>query len=200
MTAAVRATPALRTAPALRATGALATLLGTGVLLLRPALATRAGWTPLTVTAVFGAVMVLGLATPVDAPAPLRPARAVPARTVATALAGGLAVFTVGWLAAGGRSPYHPTALLITLNSLAAVAEEALFRRVAFAALLPAGQLAAIGGSALLFGLAHATVYGWWAVPLDTAAGLILGWQRWASGTWLVPAFTHAFADLLVVI
>ncbi len=71
---------------------------------------------------------------------------------------------------------------------------------MAFATLLPAGPAVAITGSALLFGLAHITVYGWWAFPVDAAAGLLLGWQRWASGSWAIPAVTHAFADLLVVI
>jgi membrane protease YdiL (CAAX protease family) len=57
-----------------------------------------------------------------------------------------------------------------------------------------------VAGSALLFGLVHVTVYGWWALPIDLAAGLILSWQRLASGTWAIPAMTHVLADLLVVI
>jgi hypothetical protein len=31
-------------------------------------------------------------------------------------------------------------------------------------------------------------------------AGLLFGWQRWASGTWTVPAATHAVANALVVL
>jgi hypothetical protein len=31
-------------------------------------------------------------------------------------------------------------------------------------------------------------------------AGLVLGWQRWAAGTWTVPAVTHVLANLMVVI
>ena len=31
--------------------------------------------------------------------------------------------------------------------------------------------------------------------------GLVLfGWQRWASGTWTVPAGTHAIANVLAVV
>jgi hypothetical protein len=35
---------------------------------------------------------------------------------------------------------------------------------------------------------------------VDLGAGLLLSWQRWASGTWAVPAATHVAANLLVVL
>jgi sodium transport system permease protein len=111
-----------------------------------------------------------------------------------------LALFALGRLLSAGHPPAPATGLIIGLSTLAAIAEEALFRRVAYAVLLPACPACAVVGSALLFGLAHVTVYGWWAFPLDVAAGLVFGWQRWASGTWAAPAITHALADLLVVI
>jgi membrane protease YdiL (CAAX protease family) len=176
--------------------GAVAVALGLVLLLARPLVARTFGWTTLTVAAVFTSVLVLGLATPA---ARSRVERGQ-ARLMVAATAGGVAVFLLGWVAASGRAPYPATVTVVTLNTLAAVAEEALFRRLAFSLLLPAGPGVAIVGSAVLFGLAHATVYGWWAVPLDTAAGLVLGWQRWVSGSWALPALTHAFADLLVVI
>jgi membrane protease YdiL (CAAX protease family) len=44
------------------------------------------------------------------------------------------------------------------------------------------------------------TVYGWWVLPIDIAAGLVLAWQRWATGSWKVPAVTHVLANLLVVL
>ena len=34
-------------------------------------------------------------------------------------------------------------------------------------------------------------------VPVDFAAGMVFGWQRWATGTWSSPAVTHAIANLL---
>jgi membrane protease YdiL (CAAX protease family) len=37
-------------------------------------------------------------------------------------------------------------------------------------------------------------------LPLDLAAGLLLGWQRQATGSWAVPAATHVVANLLVVL
>jgi hypothetical protein len=37
-------------------------------------------------------------------------------------------------------------------------------------------------------------------MPIDFAAGLVLGWQRWATGTWTAPAATHVFANLWAVL
>jgi hypothetical protein len=170
---------------------------GLTLLLSRPLLAATVGWTTPVVIILFVGVLALGVAAPVvDDRAPRR----VGAATVVTVLGAGVLVFVAGRLLSGGHPPVPATGLVVGLNTLAAVAEEALFRRVAFAALLPAGPTAAVAGSALLFGLAHVTVYGWWAFPVDVGAGLVLGWQRWASRSWAIPAVTHALADLLVVI
>jgi membrane protease YdiL (CAAX protease family) len=177
--------------------GLSAVAAGTVVLLARPALARTFGWTDLTVITVFAVVLALGLVTPV---ANCSEDRRRSRLATTLALSAGLVVFSAGRLLAAGHTPDPATIRVVVLNTMAAVAEEALFRRVAFAALLPAGPWVAIGGSAVLFGLAHATVYGWWVLPVDISAGLVLGWQRWVSGSWTVPALTHAFADLLVVI
>lgn len=85
------------------------------------------------------------------------------------------------------------------MGTLAAVAEEAFFRRFVFGALAPGGAALALGGSAVLFAAVHVTVYGFWVLPIDLAAGLVLSWQRWASGSWGVPALTHVLANLMVV-
>ena len=95
-------------------------------------------------------------------------------------------------------SPWNAAALPLSL--LAAVAEEALFRRVAYARLERFGAVVAVAGSALLFGLVHVPAYGPAALPVDIGAGLLFGWQRWASGTWTVPAATHAFANAMVIL
>jgi membrane protease YdiL (CAAX protease family) len=94
--------------------------------------------------------------------------------------------------------PWSTAALPLSL--LAAVAEEALFRRLAYARLEPFGAAVAIVGSAVLFGLVHVPAYGLSALPVDVGAGLLFGWQRWASGTWTIPAATHAVANALVVL
>jgi membrane protease YdiL (CAAX protease family) len=81
----------------------------------------------------------------------------------------------------------------------AAVAEEALFRRVLYDRLLRFGVVVAVAGSAGLFTLVHLPAYGLAAMPVDFGAALLLGWQRYASGRWTVPAVTHAVANLLAV-
>jgi membrane protease YdiL (CAAX protease family) len=58
----------------------------------------------------------------------------------------------------------------------------------------------AVVGSAVLFAVVHLSIYGPWSLPVDVAAGLLLSWQRLASGSWHVPAVTHALANVLVVI
>jgi len=83
---------------------------------------------------------------------------------------------------------------------MAAVAEEAFFRRFLYGRLLPVGAGAAVGLTALAFAMVHVPAYGWAAFPVDLGAGLLLSWQRWASGRWTVPAATHVLANLLVVI
>jgi membrane protease YdiL (CAAX protease family) len=116
-----------------------------------------------------------------------------------TALGFGVAaVVATAWLA-GPSVPSPWSAAALPLSMLAAVAEEALFRRVAYAR-LGFGVVVGVAGSALLFGLVHVPAYGLAALPLDVGAGLLFGWQRWASGTWTVPAATHAFANALVVL
>jgi membrane protease YdiL (CAAX protease family) len=109
------------------------------------------------------------------------------------------AILLAGWIAGPAVPPPWSSAAL-PLSLLAAVAEEALFRRVAYARLERFGAVVAIAGSALLFGLVHVPAYGPAALPVDVGAGLLFGWQRWASGTWAVPAATHAFANAVVIL
>jgi membrane protease YdiL (CAAX protease family) len=118
----------------------------------------------------------------------------------ATVLVLGVAAFAAGRLIGGGTAPASPTTTIVALNTLAAVAEEAFFRRLVYGALVASGPGYAIAGSAILFAAVHVTVYGAWVLPIDLAAGLLFGWQRWASGTWRVPALTHALANVLVVV
>jgi membrane protease YdiL (CAAX protease family) len=104
-------------------------------------------------------------------------------------------------IVAGGRpvaAPYAAWALPLAL--LAAVAEEALFRRAAYGALQRRGAIVAVGATALAFALVHVPLYGVAAFPVDLGAGLLLSWQRWASGTWTVPAATHAVANLVMTV
>ena len=112
----------------------------------------------------------------------------------------GVAAVALAWWTAAPTAPLTVTSVSVALSVLAAVAEEALFRRLAYGELLRFGVPAAIAGSALLFALVHVPAYGPAAFPVDLGAGLLFGWQRWACGTWTVPAATHAAANLLAVI
>jgi membrane protease YdiL (CAAX protease family) len=96
--------------------------------------------------------------------------------------------------------PLRTTAFGIAASVAAAVAEELFFRRLLFARLEPWGPLAAVAGTAALFALVHTVGYGVGALPIDFAAGLVFGWQRWATGTWTAPAATHVVANLVQVL
>jgi len=115
-------------------------------------------------------------------------------------LAIGLGAIVAGMRAAGAAPPLPVATWTVPLSVLAAVAEEALFRRLAYAELARVSVALAVGGSALLFALVHLPLYGAASFPLDLGAGLLLSWQRWASGAWTVPAATHVVANLLAVI
>lgn len=100
-----------------------------------------------------------------------------------------------------GPAPARPVdAVGLGLGICAAVAEEALFRGLLFRRLEHRGPAVAISASALLFAAIHVPLYGTFAFLTDLGAGALLGWQRWASGSWGVPAATHAFANVLAVL
>lgn len=172
----------------------LATLAGLGFLLARPGLeALPAG----ARTGVLAAgYLALGLAG----------AAATPRRRAAGALMAG-AVLAVGLVAVAAVAllarPVPPLAgggVAVALGLLAAVAEEALFRGALYGVMARWGPVLAVCASALVFALVHVPSYGLSAIPVDLGAGLLFGWQRWASGYWTVPAATHAAANLLAVI
>jgi membrane protease YdiL (CAAX protease family) len=138
-----------------------------------------------------------------------RSPRPAPLGAGTTLVAGLLAVAAVA-LMAGPAPPLPAGGAALALGLLAAVAEEALFRGALYAwveqraarsgrapALTP---VLAVAFSAVAFALVHVPSYGPAAIPVDLGAGLLLGWQRWASGRWTVPAATHAVANLLAVI
>ena len=148
---------------------------------------------PLLLAAILGSVAVAGRCS-------CRCRRTGPRLPRRVVLGIGLAGVGAAALAAGRPVAFPSTAWAIPLALLAAVAEEALLRRVLYARLEPAGIAVAIGVTAVLFALLHVPLYGWAAFPVDLGAGLLLSWQRWASGTWTVPAATHAAANLLATV
>jgi membrane protease YdiL (CAAX protease family) len=112
----------------------------------------------------------------------------------------GLAAVIAAAVAAGRSVPVPASVFAPVLNILAAVAEEALFRRLVYGWLRGYGVPIAIGLSAVAFAVVHVPIYGLGALPVDLGAGLLLSWQRAASGTWGVSAATHAAANLVTVI
>jgi membrane protease YdiL (CAAX protease family) len=96
--------------------------------------------------------------------------------------------------------PARGGVLVAVTGVVAAVAEEVFFRRLVYGWLERWGAAVAVGVAALLFALVHVPVYGWGVLPIDLAAGLVFGWQRWASGTWTAPAVAHAVANLLALV
>jgi len=173
----------------------LALTVGCALLVLRPVLLQNGAHPTATLTALFIALLAIAVTWP-------RQATTLRGRSVAPALVLvlGVSAFVLGRLVGGGHAPQPLALKVVALGSLAAVAEEAFFRHFVYDALRPGGAALAVVGSAVLFALVHVTVYGWWVLPIDLAAGFVLSWQRWATGSWKVPAVTHVLANLLVVL
>jgi membrane protease YdiL (CAAX protease family) len=146
--------------------------------------------------------LALGLAAAAATPAgrPAAAATLAPQGRAGAVLVVGVAAVVAAALLAGPVPPLPAGAVALALSLLAAVAEEALFRGALYGLLERWGAVVAVGTSALLFALVHVPSYGLAAMPVDLSAGLLFGWQRWASGRWTVPAATHAAANLLAVI
>ncbi|MFP5317631.1 MAG: type II CAAX prenyl endopeptidase Rce1 family protein [Acidimicrobiia bacterium] len=195
--------PAAVRAPWTTAAAAALAVAGCAVLLVRPALLPAGEDPTARLVLLFVTLGAVGALWPVPhaaAAGVAGPTR----RAAAAALALGCAAFLVGRLAMGGPGAAWAAPLLVrslVLNSLAAVAEEAFFRRLVYGVLeRPWGTTVAVAGSAAAFAVVHVTVWGWWVLPLDLAAGLLLSWQRAASGRWTVPAATHVLANVLALL
>jgi membrane protease YdiL (CAAX protease family) len=152
-------------------------------------------------------VGVVGLLAPIEVSSPIRGAR--PA-SVANWL-GGVALGLVAMLLAArlpgllglrphgaGRLAFRVAPAAVAASVVAAVAEEIFFRRLVYGWLAASwGAAVAICGSAVAFAAIHVPVYGFAVLPIDTAAGLLLGWQRWMTGGWSASGLTHMAANLI---
>ena len=123
-------------------------------------------------------------------------------RAMALGLAGTV-VLVVPWVTAAPAIPLsagqHLGPLLVwtPLVALVVVAEEIALRGALFGALLEAGGAPpAIAVTSIVFALMHVPLYGWGALPLDIAAGVLLGGLRLLSGGVTAPAVAHVLADL----
>jgi membrane protease YdiL (CAAX protease family) len=187
----VRATTRPIERPAERAAAAAAACSGLALLALRPLVA-AGGDRTLLMAVTFGCLLAVSLA--------LSPGgRERPAVAPPMVLAIGVGAVLASTFVAGSPPPFPFGPAAVALGSLAAVAEEAFFRRFLYGRLARLGAVAAVGGSALLFAMVHVPVYGVAAFWVDLGAGLLFSWQRWASGGWSVSASTHVVANLLAV-
>jgi membrane protease YdiL (CAAX protease family) len=143
-----------------------------------------------------GLAVTVGAGLAALAPVIPRPAFDREARTWGMPLAVGVGGFVIArLLLSTPGAAFRPW---VAVGSVAAaVAEEAVFRRLVYGWALRWGVPVAIGVSALLFAAVHVPWYGTGAFWVDLGAGLLLSWQRWASGGWAVPAVTHSAANIL---
>jgi membrane protease YdiL (CAAX protease family) len=181
--------------------GGLIVVAGCVLLEARPLLVAGTAHAGAWLVLLFAALLVAGACWPLPRPAadrPLASAGTARGRWLAV-VAIGFGAFAVGRWIGGGHAPGPFTPGFVAATMLAALAEEALFRRLCYGLLAPVGAGWAMVGSAMLFALVHVTTYGFWVLPLDLAAGLVLGWQRSATGRWSAPAVTHVLANLLVL-
>ena len=169
--------------PALLAAAAI--LLGSVALALRP----PSVWSAAVIVAAVGTI---GMVAPLPARGDARGSRAPAFAVVAL----GVAAFAT---ARAITTPLPTPVTLATIGATvaAAVAEEIFFRRLVYGWLAIAGDAVAIAGAAALFAAVHVPAYGARVFPLDLAAGIIFGWQRWATGGWAAPALTHAAANAM---
>jgi membrane protease YdiL (CAAX protease family) len=167
-------------------------LVGVAVLVLRPFVDAA----PSTRTALFAAsYLTIGLAS-IAVPLERDRVRMAPGLALLLGLGGVVAAASVS----GSPVPLPWSSAALPLSVLAAVAEEALFRRLAYGRLERFGAAVAIVGSALLFGLVHVPAYGLAALPRRRGGRVALRVAAVGLGTWTVPAATHAFANALVVL
>ena len=152
-------------------------------------------------------VGVVGLLAPVEAPSASRPRHPTSATNWLTAVALGLVAMLIAARLPGllglrphgaGRIVVRVAPAAVAASVVAAVAEEVFFRRLVYGWLASSwGAVVAVCGSAVAFAAIHVPVYGFAVLPIDTAAGLLLGWQRWLTGGWSASGLTHVAANLI---
>jgi len=121
---------------------------------------------------------------------------------VAVGVLGGAALVGAWLLSHSGPgihvAPFNAALALWTpVVALVAVAEESALRGALFNAVRSwCGDGGALVVTTLLFAAIHVPLYGIGSLPLDLAAGMLLGALRIVSGGVLAPAVAHVVADL----
>ena len=137
----------------------------------------------------------------VAAAAGWRPGRATVAAVAVGALGGGALV--VAWLLSHAAPGVHIAplnaglAIWTPVVALVAVAEEVALRGALFNTVRSwCGDGGALVATTILFAAMHVPLYGVGSLPLDLAAGRLLGGLRIVSGGVLAPSVAHVVADL----
>lgn len=170
-----------------------------GALAVRVGLAGTAGVRSAPAGLVFAGLLLAVAAAGARPPSRLAPGRL--REQVVVGCAGALVLCTVPLVVhlrtPGGALPLAALPMWAAVVSAVAFAEEVLLRGVLWeVAVLRWGTGGALAVTAITFGLLHVPLYGWAALPLDLAVGLLLGGLRLAAGGWGAPAMAHALADL----
>jgi membrane protease YdiL (CAAX protease family) len=159
----------------------------------RVAVAGQAGAASIRAGLVFAAILTVAAVVS-------RVGVAVTPRAVALGLAG-VALLVLPVLLThdiGAARPGGGYATWAIATTAVATAEEAFLRGALYDAVRRArGVDAAVVVGALAFAALHVPLYGWKALPLDFAVGLVLGALRVITGTWTAPAIAHVGADLV---
>lgn len=178
--------------------GALALAGGVGLVLavaLRATIAGPYGIGSPRATLVFAAALVA-----LSAGVGLRITRVTP-RAVGAGLGGALLLCgsALGHAVASGTWSVptgHGYAAFAGLSLCVGTAEELLLRGALFDRVARYGPATAVLSMAAAFAALHVPMYGWHVVPLDFAAGVLLGGLRVATGSVWAPVTCHVVADL----
>ena len=112
----------------------------------------------------------------------------------------GVLAFAAGRLSIGGHAPTRLTLPVVRRTRWPRSRRRSGSGGSAYGLLAPAGPGFAIAGRRVLFAAVHVATYGFAVLPLDLAAGALLGWQRAVTGSWAAPGRTHVLANLFVLL
>lgn len=170
--------------------------------------ATRGGFDPLLVGAVFG-MGLIGLSVALRPGRRAAITRGIPegllirlalgaaAGVVLVAIVVAASAISERPLVSGLLRPAAPFPSWAAITIVVASAEELLLRGRAFDAVRRAGGTsAAVLITTVVFALMHVPLYGWHVVPLDLAVGLGFAGLRLATRGVAAPAAAHTVADL----
>lgn len=183
---------ALRVAAPPKSQATLLLVAFAGAVVVRAALAGPAGARSVAGSLTFAAVL-----TAIAVGCRTRPTVSARVALVGLGTAAVLVLPAVAHLGVRASLPAGDFPAWAVLTTFVAGAEEAFLRGALFDAVQRRVNAdVAVVVAAVAFAALHVPLYGWHAVPLDLAVGLVLGAARLLAGTWTAPAIAHVGADL----